>query len=229
MSDNFSANGKTFVTSRGVTVRFKGITTAAEELRASFMARVPEEPKPPRYSIFIPATGVTEWHDHNENTLTTDDEKADYAKYLEAHVQYTKTREEIEAKLNNAIINLILLRGVDVEMPDESWIKEHELICYSVPTDPTERRLHWLKTEVVGGLDDIETISLGVMSAGNTSKELLDSIGDSFRGRVEQSKRRENKETERPTDTDNKRDVELQPEIRASDDSIRTENPAVPV
>lgn len=230
MADEFSANGKTFTTSRGMIVRFKGVTTAAEELRASFMARIPEEPSPPKYKVESELTGVVQWFEHNETTLTTDVERAEYAKYLEARTQYLNTYNEIEAKLNAAIVNLILLRGVDVEMPNDAWIKEHELIGYSVPTDPTERRLHWLKTEVVGGLDDVEAIVLGAMSAGNTSKELLASVEDSFRSHLDQSNRRETKETERPQAEDNnKRDMELQPALRAGSDSLRTENTAIPV
>ena len=215
MSDNFSANGKTFVTSRGIAVRFQGIAMMLDKLRASF-----QFPKPPTYEVKVAATGVTEIHEHDEKTIETDEEKALWA-------QYIKNSEDAQTRYNLALTRTVLLRGLQVEMPsDESWIKQQELIGLDVPKEETAKRLHWLETEVIGGVQDMEAIMLGVMKASGVPEELLASIADSFRGQVGKSN---GTEVARPDDSVHGEGLELQQTLRGSDDRIRNEDTTISI
>lgn len=156
-----------YTTSRGVTLDFVGIAPMLDKLRVTFAI-----PTPPQYAVKT-LQGNTELHDHDETTLQTDDDRAMWANYL-------KEKTEAERRYNQALMRLLLLRGVRVDMA-EGWEAEHTYLGFVVPTDPIEKKMHWLETEVLGTVQDYEAVMLGVLEASGVSEEVLTQIGESFR------------------------------------------------
>lgn len=158
---------RTFTTSRGYTVRFRNIAYLLNKLAT---------PKidPPTYEVKT-KTGVTEIHAHDETTLKTDEERAAWKEYLARHNAAWR-------KYDLDFTRLILMHGVIVDMPaDDTWVKQQEFTGIAVPTDPLERRWHWLETELVAGGADVNAIIIGVLAESEVSEEVLASMADSFR------------------------------------------------
>lgn len=171
MSDNGTNK---YTTSRGITVEFCGIATLLDKLQA---AHSQNAPKPPTYQQDSANGKVT--FDHDATTIETDEEKAAWAEYV-------KAREEHQAKYNLALTRLVLMRGLIVEMPqDNAWEQQQKFLGIPVPVDALERRMHWLETEVIGGVADMEKIMLGVMGASGVPEELLSQMAESFRHPLE--------------------------------------------
>jgi phytoene dehydrogenase-like protein len=174
------ATMNSFITSRGVEVIFQGVATLLDKLEAVHVI-----PDPPMYQVPLPGTldsatnlPRTEVHFHNETTLETEADKAAWAEYL-------TTKSLAEQKHNDALMRLLFMRGIRYPEPiDDAWIKQQEFLGLSVPTDPMERRLHYVQTEVVGTVSDIEQIMLGVMEASSVPQETLAAMRNSFRGQM---------------------------------------------
>lgn len=161
---------RTFVTSRGVTLEFLPIPALLEKLQAQHKL-----PEPPIYEVKT-ATGVTEKHTHDETTLETDADKAAWA-------EYQKNLQEATARLNLALMRLVMLRGVKVQMPkDDTWIAEQQFIGLTVPDNPRERKLYWLETEALASQDDYAQMLAGVMAASGLSEEVVQQAEATFRG-----------------------------------------------
>jgi len=140
-------------------------------------------PEPPTYEV-VNVAGDTEVHLHDETTLETDEDKAKWAAYL-------KARDEAEVRLRENMTRTILAKGLIVEMPkDDEWVKDQEWCGVNVPTEPRERRLHYILTEVIGRPDDLSDIMIGIGRISGVNEEALATAEDSFRsamGRGERS------------------------------------------
>lgn len=168
-------NSNTFVTSRGVRVEFVGIATLLDKLSQTYARKTPQ---PPTYQVQT-ATGAVETHAHDDSTLETDADKAAWAEYV-------KQRDAAQQQYNLDFMRLILLKGITVEMPqDSAWVEEHALMGLTVPEKPLERKLHWLETEVVGNVNDATKIVAGVMLASGMDEEAIRAAEDSFRSDVQ--------------------------------------------
>lgn len=197
-----------YVTERYITIAFKGIAAILDKLQASN-----KFPDAPQYKVTT-ATGIDEWHDLDDKSATTDEEKAQLA-------DYQKRLAEAQMKYYRRHTEACLMFGIAVDMPkDDAWVKRQEFAGITVPTDPLERELHWLNSELYGSPADLENIILGVMRASGTDEEVLSRMADNFQHKVGASGRDAVGET---TDTDDEQDVVLQQSIRERDDRIRDE------
>jgi len=197
-----------FTTERGVTITFKGIAAILDKLQQSN-----KFPDAPTYEVKT-ALGATESFALDESSADTPEKKAQLADYQKrlAEAQMIYYRRHTEA---------CLMFGVAVDMPkDDAWVKRQEFAGITVPTEPLERELHWLNSELYGSPADLENIILGVMRASGTDEEVLSRMADSFQHKVGAYGRDAAGET---TDTDDEQDVVLQSEIRERDDRIRDE------
>lgn len=178
MSEN-----ETYTTERGYTITFKGISGLLDKVRLAH-----KDPEQPMYEVKT-AAGLVEYHPLDEKSAETPEEKARLAEYQ------IKVAETDFARYL-AMCQCVLLHSVVVEMPqDDSWIKVQEAIKIKVPTDPIERRLHWLETELYGSQQDFENIFLGAMRASGTDEEILSQMADSFRHPLGKSEGSETKST----------------------------------
>jgi len=175
---------KGFTTSRGIEVTFHGIATMLDSLRAAY-----PEPEAPTYEVELPGTldpqtekPRTETHYHDDTTVATPEEK-------EAMRLYHEAVQENTAQYEAAIERLTYLRGIKFPRPtNEDWIAlQHEISPkIMVPDDPAERLVYYVKTEVIGSLDDAQKIMTGVMEASGVSEKAVTAMQDAFRRPMEE-------------------------------------------
>ena len=160
----------TFTTSRGIGLTLKPIP----HMLIDRVQNAHKPPQPPTYEIKT-ATGATEVHAHDETTLETDADRAAWQAYMNA-------RDEATKDANRAFMRLVFLRGVECELPnDDTWIREQVMLGIDVPTDPLEKRLHYLETEVIATVADADAIVRGVLEASGVPQEALAQAEDTFR------------------------------------------------
>lgn len=165
---------KTYTTTRGVEVEFLPIPLLLEKLQSQH-----PQPQPPTYTVKT-ATGNVEVHPHDETTLETDADRQAWQEYLQQAAAAKR-------KLDLALMRLIMLRGIKVlTEPAPDWAEEQEFIGIEVPTDPRQRRMHWLETEVFANQTDYMAIVTGVMEASGVPEEVIQDAEATFRGPVEQ-------------------------------------------
>lgn len=169
---------KFYTTSRGIRVEILAIQTLMEKFEASLrLPTVPDElrgiigdamPKPdaPMYEVKT-ITGIVEKHLHDATTVTTESEIKAWEQYQSDLTQYNTQRAERQARL-------ICLYGIKFDMPkDDTWAQaQKEILGVDVPTDPIERKLHYINTEVIGGVGDVLEITKLCSMAGLPEEKL---------------------------------------------------------
>lgn len=101
-----------------------------------------------------------------------------------------KSLKQYNEKTTGEFLNLVLRRGVDIGLDGDKWASEQkELFGIDVPTDPNERKLHYINTEVLYGApdevkEDILEIISGVMKASGIDKEKVAELQAIFRSQV---------------------------------------------
>lgn len=164
--------GSTFVTSTGVTLEFLPIPLLIEKMREQHPL-----PEPPTYEVET-AGGAKELHPHDTTTLTTDEERAAWA-------DYQARLAEATADDNLRFMRLVMLRGIKFDLPPtDDWIEAQAYIGLTVPTDPLNRRIHWLETEALATKEDYVALLRGVMGASEVPEEVIRAAENSFRGQV---------------------------------------------
>lgn len=179
-SNNGGEERRTYTTSRGYEVEFLSIPNLMVKLTAQF-----PDPPAPTYTVEL-AGGGTETHVHDETTLETEEDRAAWTAYKTAVAKHT-------ADVFQAQMRLCLLRGIKVLNEDPhavaAWVTEQELIGFTIPTEPSARRLHWLETEVVNNGEDFIQILAGVSRASGIAEEAVSSLESSFRSALGRSQR----------------------------------------
>ena len=166
-----------YTTERGVTVGVIPIPLLLDEIRKAH-----EGPPRPTYTEHL-AGGATQEVEISDLDAARWREKdpdswAEHAKTWDAYIQERDANQE---KLNDRLWQAVMLRALVVELPeDDGWIQDHELLGLTVPKTQRERRIHYIRTEVVGGMRD--TLKLTAMANGaDMSEEALSLAEASFR------------------------------------------------
>ena len=166
-----------FVTATGVELTLKRISPL---LLGKITASV-EMPSRPTYEAQTVA-GEIETHEHNETTLETDEDRAAWQKYL---IDSALAQQEV----NTRVTLLLFRRGIDyeaLELPeDEHWIEEQEALGVEVPTDPLERKIHYMETEAFTSRDEIKRLTVRLMAMTDVPEEVLAAAERSFRDPME--------------------------------------------
>lgn len=169
-------DSRVHIPSSGIPVRILGVAQwALDNLRSAVVY-----PDVPTYDIET-VSGAIEKAPHNETTLTTDEDKAAWAAYK---AEYAKA----DADLRERLTKLALMKGIDVDYDENGeWAELQEFIGMSVPPvdKKLERRLHYIKTEVIKTPSDINAIMEKVMLASEVNQEVLDQAKQSFQNPVE--------------------------------------------
>lgn len=179
---------KTYTTSRGVTVEILGIQTLLEKFEAAQrLPCVPHElagilgaamPRPdaPTYDV-KGINGIVEKHLHDETTVETESERAAWEAYQKQLAAYNADRIEKQKRL-------VFLHGIKYPEPaGDAWAQAQAEIGIEVPADPAVRKLHYIETEVCGGVGDFVNILKLCMMAG-LPEESLQLAEESFQRSV---------------------------------------------
>jgi hypothetical protein len=173
-----------YTTERGVTIGWVPIPFLLDQIRASF--RASEPPRPTYTETIIDAEG----REHSqEREITLQDAEAArehnpewWAEHADAWAQYQADLQAWTQRLNDKIWDAVALESLQVDLPEDgAWIdKQERFLDLQVPDDPTARRLHYIRTEIIGGIRDY--VKLTALANGSDIEEADLAIAeDSFR------------------------------------------------
>ena len=166
-----------YTTERDVTIGVVPIPLFLEEIRKAH-----PEPERPTYTehtaggaereIAITDREAEVWAEHDPDT---------WAEHAEAWAEFEKKRNAHQEKLNDVIWRAVMLRSLVVELPDNhEWVKEQEELGIKVPSGKKDRRIHYIRTEVIGGMRDVLRLT-AIANGGDLSEEALSLAEASFR------------------------------------------------
>ncbi len=168
---------KTFTTTAGHVISVQAVPPMLiEEVRLRAQATVEVPPKP-TYEVELP-DGSPMTYEHDEQSITTDEEKAAWAKYQAALTR----REQVSA---TKVMELFMAKGTIIE-PDGDWGELQEYFGIELPTNPIARKIHYLRTELLTTVDDINGLMGAVMEASGIDRTVLEAARNSFRGQLRQ-------------------------------------------
>ena len=151
------AGEDTVVLSSGVKVKLHRLPPL---LQRTVEAQFPE-PEPPMVEVKV--------HGKKEKQPNPDDPD-----YIEARKQWASDRGQ-------ALMDLALIKGVEFEMPeDEDWIDELALIGVDVGEGKVGRKLAYLRSVVIGSLDDLMEVTGRVLAMSGVSPQAVDEAGKSL-------------------------------------------------
>lgn len=118
-----------------------------------------------------------------DSTLETEEDFAAWDKYEEA-------RQEVYLRYMRRTANFALQTGVKIDMDaDNGWESDQEYYGIQIPTDPRDKYLHYLETEVFPDIQERRTVAVEIinMSAPDIeSTKMQESVQEFFRGQVEE-------------------------------------------
>jgi len=172
-----------YTTERGVTVNVRPIPLLLDEIR-----KATPMPAQPTYTEHL-AGGV-------EQEVVISDEDAriwrerdpeSWAEHAEKWAQFEQERDEAQSLLNDRLWQAVVRKAVDVDLPDDdSWIEDQKALGLTVPQKPNERRIHYIRTEVVGGMRDVLKMT-AIANGSDLSEEALSFAEASFRDSLARS------------------------------------------
>lgn len=166
-----------YTTERGITVGVMPIPMLLDEIRKAHPF-----PKRPTYTEHL-AGGAT------QEVEITDKDAANWAKndpdtwaeHAEKWAAYGQERDEVQEKLNDRLWQAVMRRALIVELPeDDGWIQDQEMLGLTVPKDAREQRVHYIRTEVIGGMRDVLRLT-AIANGSDLSEEAVSLAETSFR------------------------------------------------
>lgn len=134
---------------------------------------------PPMYKVET-VNGGEEWHEHNETTIETDEEKRLWLDYIKAKDELTKFTNDERSKY-------IMLEGVLLDPPEnDEWLKKYKRWHVKNIPDVTDReglKIFWLMRELFKTPEDVMSITSEIMksSMSGVDPEDIKKMEDSFR------------------------------------------------
>ena len=180
-------DGRVFITtSRGVEVECLPIadTIDAQEENARGSIEWPEVPT--RTITDIAGSKMVEplTEAYIETGHATHEEIGAWTDYQVAQAEAEAT---FQTRFRDGRVRLIAAKGVQWDASlEKDWTEAAEWIGMVVPEDPRDRKLHFLRFEVLGNIGDLYTILFGIYHASGYDEEVLDEMEATFRSEMGQ-------------------------------------------
>lgn len=167
-----------YTTSSGYTLKLKAVSPMLIQKVGATL----HDPKPPVYKVKS-LTGEEIEFEHDESSIA--DPGTQEVERLQWK-EYQRKLQEVSIQRRVKLIDVMFARGIIFDVPDGVWEDEHEFLGLTVPTNPIEKKVHYLQTEVFTSASDIsEVVSrLMQMTSGLSDKE-MDDIRSTFRHSVQ--------------------------------------------
>ena len=173
-------------TSRGVDVECLPVAEMFDAQEESLRAGVEWPEKPVHVITDVAGSQIEqaltqEWVGSGQ---ASDEETEAWEEYL---VAQTRAQAEYEGKRDEALPRLLAYKGIRLvnESLTEKWTEDHEWMGFTVPDDPRERMLHFLRTEILGNAgNDMIEIMLGIYRASGADPDLMREAEIFFRSQV---------------------------------------------
>lgn len=174
-----TAKKNTITTDAGVEVPIQPISLVTLEMsEQGLLQSYKDRGEPldvPTYEAELPG-GEKEMHQHDATTLRTDEERAAWKAHLDAKDRYYNDLSELRQ-------SIIYTDGIMAEPTDDLWEAKQRRRYIRIPEDPEEKRVHWIKTELLRTAPDIveATTAIMALSAGGVvSREQIDAHKATF-------------------------------------------------
>lgn len=165
---------KPHTTRKGVTIQLVGVSPSLlQTIRSAYEINHPE-PIKPQYEIEA-AGGELIYEDHDETTLSTDKEKAEWEAYITSH-------KEWEQGQNRQIMEAFVLEGTEFEIDMEgAWVRRRKRQNIEIPKDPDDLKIHYFETQIVGPPEDTLDVVSEIMQLTGIDEKAVDNIRKLFR------------------------------------------------
>jgi len=170
-----------FVTSTGRSIALRPVSQILiQEIIAGIRATMIERGAildPPTYTV--ETAGGSEEFPHDETSIqdenTTDEDRAAWAQYLADSAEYDRI-------MKDKCASAILRRGILEHPENDDWVAEQEYDGANVPTEPYERRMHWIYTELFATPLDLARCIAQItrISAEGMPEDRIRAIEDTF-------------------------------------------------
>lgn len=166
-----------YTTERGVTVNAVPIPLLLDAIRKAH-----PEPELPTYTEHLAGGAEREIPITREVAAAWEEnDPATWAEYADTWADYLARYDAWQEDISEKTWRAVRLKSIRVELPtDDTWIREQESLGLTVPTDPMERRLHYIRTEAIGTVRDILKLT-AIANGADMSEEALSLAEDSFR------------------------------------------------
>jgi len=166
-----------YTTERGVKVGVVPIPLLLEEIRKAHQG-----PPRPTYTEHLAGGGTQEVEIAEADAAAWQERDPEsWAEHAERWAAYVTERDANQELVNDRIWQAIMRRALVVELPeDDGWIHDHEELGLTVPKDGRERRIHYIRTEVVGGMRDVLRLT-AIANGSDLSEEAITLAEASFR------------------------------------------------
>ena len=178
-----SSSAATMRTTEGVEVRLRPVSrvliqsvqrSVERELRAKGLPL-----DPPTYTV-VTDTGDKEVHVHDEDSISTAEERAAWDAYVEA-------QEQLTAESNARVSKAIIVGGVVCDDPPPGWVEDMRYLGVDLPEEPRDLKYAYLEMEILKTPADLMQAMSGVMrlSMEGAPKETIETIEALFRRAME--------------------------------------------
>ena len=175
---NERAKSKTFTTAAGREIGIQPVPPLLiEEVRLRAQQTVEVPPKP-TYQVELP-DGSMMTYEHDEQSLTTDEEKAAWKTYQAALARQAQVAA-------TKVMELFMAKGTAIEMNVGEWRELQEYFGVQVPENPIAAKIHYLRTELLTTTDDINNMIGSIMEASGIDRTVLEAAQNSFRRNLRQ-------------------------------------------
>lgn len=154
----------------------------AERVREGALRKAAElygEAVKPTYTI--EDTGETFEHDEESIKDAGDDVRAAWAKWQETVGQH-------EAYVNRRMMEFFFYHGIKADPDaDTAWEEEQKFFDIDIPSNPVERKIHYVQTRYIYDREDMEQITLRMLQLAGAREEVIEAAENTFRGTVGQA------------------------------------------
>ena len=169
-----------YTTERGITVNVTPIPMLLDEIR-----KATPGPAQPTYTEHLAGGATQEVVISDSDALAWARENPEsWAEHAEEWATFERERDEAQSLINDRIQLAVYKRAVQVDLPkSDDWIQEQAELGLTVPDGKQERKLHYIRTEVIGGMKDVWKIT-ALANGTDLSEEALSSAEASFRSEL---------------------------------------------
>ena len=166
-----------YTTERGVTVNVMPIPLLLDEIR-----KATPTPAQPTYTETLAGGAKQEVKISDAEALAWQQQDPEtWKEHAEKWAAFEQERDAAQSLLNDRLWLAVMQRAVQVDLPkSDDWIKDQAELGLTVPDGKRERRVHYIRTEVIGGMKDVLRMT-AIANGADLSEEALSLAESSFR------------------------------------------------
>lgn len=176
---------KYFTTSQGVKIEITQVPPLLIDVVRLQAMEEKEVPPIPTYEVEL-ADGTKLPYEHDKDSIV-DPTTPDSDRKLWAAYQAAKEAQQKHTSLK--MMDLFMLKGtvIDEEVINNgAWLDLQRYFRIKIPDDPYDRKIHYLRTELLTTVDDIYGMMSDIVELSGIDKNILQAAKNSFRDNLRQ-------------------------------------------